>query len=557
MKRWLLKIICSFTGFWARYNINAHQLYAIVQAKLLMDKRRQLGFYQTANPDKSKWTDIILAIFYFLFGAMSIIFLLIENRFSAYTIYFSFWIIVLTITLITDFTDVIFDVRDYKLLFTRPVNNNTLTFARVLHLIIYLMGLLIPFSIPVLIFFLIKGTGILFVPLIIQLCLGGLVFSIFFVNIVFLSLLKYVSSRVFKDVINYFQIIFTSVVFGAYFVIPNLISLDQVKDFNISEFWWSWLLPGSYFAGMSSLVEGDISMQNIVSATLGILIPFIMLWLISSVLSKNLNQKLLEADMHIQEEDLNIIKEESSSRYARFWNNILHRNNIEKQAFLLSWNLSARDRTFKLRTYPIFAFVPAYAFYFLLDGDGSLSEKIEVLRTGSQDLFLIYFSCMAILTTIINAFYSSTPKAANIFLSSPIRKPGYLIRGTVSAMIVKFGIPFYLFTCAIVLSIWGISSWQNMIIGAINIVFISILFTYSSIKKLPHSDSWDNQSKGTNSGMMLVMVIVLGVIGFVHFILNKIPIGLYAATFLILLITIFLYRDMKNVSWMKIFTSES
>src|SRR5437588_9007533 len=68
------------------------------------------------------------------------------------TFYFSIFMVLMALTLISDFTTVLIDTRDQYILLPRPVNDRTITVSRILHISIYILRLALLQGAPALVF---------------------------------------------------------------------------------------------------------------------------------------------------------------------------------------------------------------------------------------------------------------------------------------------------------------------------------------------------------------------------------------------------------------------
>ena len=553
MKKLILKLILAFGGFWKRIGANPNHLKAILETKILMDGRRASSFNVQKKGKDLNHSDLALSFIYLVFGSLAAAALyFFEGQFSGYVGFYTFWIVLLLITLITDFTDVLIDVRDNYILLPTPISGKTLALSRTLHLVLYLSNLIIPFILPGLIYCIIVK-GVLFALLFFIQFILAMLFSIFLVNIIYLLLLNLTSGQKFKDIINYFQIGFSIFIFSCYYVLPRLIDTSTIKDFNIEEKWWMWCMPGSYFAGLLNVIfEGDHSYKIITLSILGHVFTFGGIYLVANVLSRNFNQKLLSINIKgdTKKADLKIETEDSNTYgYMNFWDKLINKNRVESSGFRMSWMMTARNRMYKLRTYPMFGMIPAFFIYFALDRDGNLSERYQSMQDGSSDITLLYFALFAIITPLINTKFAESHKAASIFKALPIKKPGLLIRGNCNAILIKFGLPTFL-TCAIaVLLMYGLDRYLNIAIALGNAILILYLMTLFAMKNIPFSNAWEDQSKGTNTSIMFIVMTILGVVGFAHYMFRENKIVLISFLAVSLIFSYFIYNKIGNLKW--------
>lgn len=553
MKKIILNIILYFGGFWRSIGANPQHLKSILQTKILMDGRRASSFNIQKKGKDLNHSDLILSFIYLIFGGLGAAALhIFDGEYSGYVGFYTFWIILLLITLITDFTDVLIDVRDNYILLPTPISGRTLALSRTLHLLLYLSNLIIPFIIPGLVYTIIVK-GILFSLLFFVQFILAMLFTIFMVNIIYLLLLVFTSGQKFKDIINYFQIGFSIFIFSCYYLLPRLIDVSSLKDFNVEEKWWMWLMPGSYFASSLNVIfEGNHSSKMIILSILGLIFTFGGIYLVANVLSKNFAQKLLNINIKgdTKESKQKVINEVSKKAgYMIFWDNLINKSSTESSGFKMSWLMTSRNRMYKLRTYPMFGMLPAFFIYFALDRKGNLAERYQSMQDGSSDITLLYFALFAIITPLLNTKFSESHKAATIFKALPIKNPGELIRGNCNAIIIKFGLPTFIICSISVLIMFGTDRYFNIIVAFSNAILITYLMTLITMNHIPFSCSWEDQSKGSNTSTVFVIMLLLGIIGLVHYLLREKIIILVAFMIISYLITYFIYKKIGNLKW--------
>ncbi len=521
MNNLLLKLVFLFRPLFEKLGVQTHKMKVILDAKLKMDSRRTSmltrGFN---NSKKNSYVNIITTVYYFIMGLflMVVCFIVIEDTTSAIAIYQTIWIILLSLTLISDFTDVLIDVRDNYILLPRPVNDRTLTVSRIVHIFLYLLRLFVPFIVPGLIFMIIDQ-GILGTSLFLIQNLLSVVFSIFLVNILYLSILKYANQQKFKEIINYFQISFIIITMTIYYLLPNLIDFTNLEGFNIMDNTWSYFLPGTWIANLwALLIEGNFAMPNMIMAGLGIFVPFASLYIIIKGLSKDFSQKLIG----IGQGSTEVVREKKTEKNSlkNWWRKRITKVGEERAGFDLAWLMTARSRDYKLRTYAMFGFIPVLFVYFIaLYGEGTFAERWEALQASHQYLFLIYICIYSAFVPIMNLQYSEKFKAAWLFQALPLAQPGKLIKGSVKAMIARFVIPIFIISTVFVITIWGMETLDDIIIGFINILFICALAGKMLLKEMPFSQSWTTQNKGDTVVWSFAIMFILGAVGFMHWLI--------------------------------------
>lgn len=294
MTNFLVRLVSYFNPIWRKLGVNPDHLEAILRVKLKMDGRRASAFNANAKGTKkeNKGQDWLTMLMFFLFGALFLsMFAVLKKPVSAFTVYFAAWMVTLAMTLITDFTEVLIDVRDNYILLPRPVNDRTITISRILHVILYLSKLALAYAIPGIIFMAIAyGVGGVLVFLL-QFSIS-IVFVIFLVNLIYLVILRYTSAQKFKEIINYFQIAFTVLIFASYYLLPRLIDFSAFSETDVLTNSASYFVPPAWIAGLWGLImEGDTRIITLIISAFALLTPIICTVFVTNVMAKNFSQK--------------------------------------------------------------------------------------------------------------------------------------------------------------------------------------------------------------------------------------------------------------------------
>lgn len=524
MNQLLLKIITLLNPVWRNMGADPDQLQVILDAKLKMDGRRRSSFSQMGNRNKKevKNQDLMTML---MFGFMGIAFMflliLFHDSGTGLTIYFIGWIVLITLTLITDFTDVLIDVRDNYILLPRPVNDRTITLSRLLHIGFYLSKMVLAYSVGAAVYLTVKfGPGGLL--LFIFLMALSVILAVLFVNVTYLVILRFTSPARFKDVITYIQIGFSSSILISYYILPRVIDLTAYETLTILDKWYAWILPPAWLGAVWSLIMTSANNLSLwMMSVLALLAPVVSIYLVANFLAKDFNQKMLQIGMGSsvpsKGKEHQQVSERSSWRERTA--NWFTRSPEERAGFEWTWSITQRSRTFRLKLYPLFGFVPAYFAFLFLSEDGSLSDKIASLLEGKYHIVLLYF-CLFILTGAYNLVaFSERYKAAWVYQVGPVRKPGPIIMGAFKACVTKYFLPFYLFISLLIILGWGPKALLDIGLAFSNVILIALLMSLVTQKTLPFSQAWENQNKGTNFAQGMLTLIAAGAIASAHYFL--------------------------------------
>jgi ABC-2 type transport system permease protein len=523
-----LRLISLLYPLLEKSGVDTQKLHEILKVKLLIDDRRPRGFQKKnadAKPSKisQSWGVQILTL---VMGAFigSVLFIF---RFPmvGQTVYFSMFMVLLALTIITDFTTVLIDTRDQFIILPRPVNDRTMAVSRILHISIYVFKQALMLALPgiIMIGFI---DGIAAVPLFfIQVVLITLL-SILLVNMVYLLLLKSVSPQKFKDIISYFQIGFSIVIFGTYYLLPRMVDITILQKIDLLKNTWAYFLPPVWIAALNEVLihPARATLITSIMAIVGITAPLAGIWLVAKVLAPGFN-KMLSA---VSTSDGNTTgKPALPGSKPRFSlgnriANLVARDPIENAGFRITWKLAARIREFKIKVYPAFAYVPIYFLYFALNTKGhSLTEKYMDLKGGSKYILLIYLSTFVINAVLQHISYSEKYKAAWVYYALPITQPGKILSGMYKAVITLYYMPYCIVIGAVSIAIWGPGIINDLILAMLIGMIYGMLTALFMLKGLPFSRPVLNKQSGGRIITSLLITSVIGGVGFVHYILLR------------------------------------
>ena len=552
--KYIIKFILLFKPIFNRFGVDAEQLRIILLTKLKMDDRRPNIYNQQKQKKKkesnnSSWLTMLMLGF---MGAFMAIFLaLAKQPYIGHTIYFSAFMVMLAVTLISDFTSVLIDVRDNYIILPRPVANSTFTLSRILHIGIHTAKM--SFSIAlggVLYCFIFDGiaSGLMFI---VEVFIAT-VLSIFIVNIIYLIVLKVTSPQKFKDFISYFQIFFSVVIFAAYYTLPKLLTAEMLNGINLLDHKFLTLLPPVWLAALHELATNFLAVNWVtyLLAFTAIVTPFISLYLVVKVLAPGFNQKL--SAISGSGEDGNVISSEGKGASRGFMNKIakiLAPDSVENAGFKITWLLSSRYRDFKVKVYPSFAYVPVYFIYFgFINGKGSMTDKWANLLDGNMYILLIYLTSFVLTTVLQHISMTEKYKASWIFYSTPLQKPGKILAGMFKAVIVKYYLPYFLLIAVFSLVFWGPQVLNDLILAFMVSIIYGLLIALFQVKGFPFSQPINLKQTGKVFIGLFIFIIPVG-LGFLHFWAAKWELVIWITAALMTLAAALTFSQYKKESW--------
>lgn len=562
----LLKIVLAPKKLYSGWGISIPHLESILTYKLIMDDRRPNSIQQTKQRSGNAKKEISNATLgtMLMSALMGLLFLMVftigNDHITHLTFYFTAFITFLCMTLISDFTSVLIDVRDNYIILPKPVNDKTFVLARLLHIFIHVCKTVLPMALPAAIFLLVKNNaiaGLIFFVLI----LFATLLSIFFINAIYIIILQLTTPEKFKNIISYIQIFFAVFIYAAYQLIPRLIGKMEMQHFEVIHSQWLILAPSYWFAcAFNWLFTFNATSIEMIAALFAFVLPLTSIYIVIKYLAPSFNQKLSmiagsEGASTGKKKITHQGKQTIGERLATLFTN----NKIERTGFLFSWKMMARSRDFKVKVYPSIGYIIVLIIMMFLNGEKkgfSLQAlRSDTVKTTSGIIFGIYFSSIMVLTAITQMAFSDKYKAAWIFFTTPINKPGEIISGSIKALLLQFYIFIAMLLILIGLFLIGPSIIPNMIAGICNQIVIIYLIITIGYKELPFSKSLTNAQKSGMFIRTIFMLLICFIIGAFHYFIFKNTIAI-AIMFVVSATSLFfLVTNLKKISWQKLRTS--
>ncbi|MGG3468300.1 hypothetical protein ABES02_12555 [Neobacillus pocheonensis] len=137
-----LRFLDLFRGLFESFGINYTVMRKILAVKLTMDGRRTPTIFnqQAKKKKRPEENGFIKSLgIYVLLSLMLIPFtILSENFLYQMSIFYGIVMFLVMTSMISDFSNVLLDVRDKGIILTKPVDKKTLNAAKIIHICIYL-----------------------------------------------------------------------------------------------------------------------------------------------------------------------------------------------------------------------------------------------------------------------------------------------------------------------------------------------------------------------------------------------------------------------------------
>jgi ABC-2 type transport system permease protein len=525
-------------ALWRWLGVNYPQLRAILTVKLLMHTRRPatgLGNWRKASDDGSSGNGFWKAVgLYALMGAFASAWLAIAPREAfglAASMAFSYMMIACGMTLIADFSTIVLDTTDNQIMLFRPVDGRTMLAARIVHVTAFVLTIALgTTAIGMLIVGARFGLGPMLAML--GLVLLSAVLMVFFTNLIYLLLMQFLSAERLREIINYVQIVTAIALMGGYQILPRLIEKGELQEAFVWESWHLLLPPMWPVAALDLFVNQQTSLLNWLGLGLIVVVP--LLGLDQSERTQAAPAKPKPAEASIPADCSERARLPLPDQLASWFT----RGPLERAAFTLIWHLTGRDRKFKLKTYPSLGFGLVYIFMSNASRSGA----------GAAHLFPLYFGSFYLLASLAQIAFSDNYKAAWLYTSAPVGRPGALLSGSFKALIIKLMLPYYTLIATFVFYQKGASVLPDVLLALAGSLLMLLINVTLGNRYLPFSMPPDAVRQNT-SVKLWVGLILASLVGFGHWGLTYVPYGVWVAIPVVSLLTALLLRNYRRTPW--------
>lgn len=537
-----LKFLDLFRFLFVRFGVNYPLLRKILAIKLTMDGRRIPTIFNQQRKKKNKRDEengFMKSLWmYALIGVMLIPFVILgKNYLFQMSIFFGIVMFLVMTSMISDFSNVLLDVRDKGIIQTKPVDKRTISAAKTIHISIYLFFLTAALTaVPIVI-----GTyrnGVLFLLLsLVGLVLVNLLIVVF-TAIIYYFILRFFDGEKLKDIINYVQIGLSISIAVGYQVLARSFSLVNM-NIVFSPQWWQFLLPPIWFAAPFELLLGANSNSY--------LVPFSLLALMIPILAIVIYSRIMPSF------ERNLLKLTNNSgrskRVDHKWKMglmaFLCRSKEEKTFFRFSNNMMRNEREFRLKVYPSFGLSLVVPFILMFN---ELQMNSYAHLVASKWYLAIYMSNMIIPNAVSMLKYSGKYKGAWIYKIVPLQNMAALYSATLKVFIVNLYLPVYFILSAIFIGIFGFRIILDLLIVLVASFLYTVLCSRFLKGTLPFSESFEDVQQSAGLKMIPAMLLAVVFLG-IHYAVTFIPFGVVIYFILLLILTVFMWKRAYKTVW--------
>ncbi len=457
------------------------QLRALLQVRLMLDNRQPMNSMGRSSRKPTKyriWGVFFLSVFTGLLYTFPLF--VFNDLIAGWTIYYTAFGFLYAFTLITDLSHVLLDTKEKYIVQTRPVNDRTILLARLLHLFTYLFRTALPMSLggwAAAVYY--SGwKGALWFPITVLLLL---LMVVFVVNLFYIALLRLVRPARFSTVLSYFQIAFAVILFASYQFLPRLFGASAPQTMTLAAYPVARFFPAYWIAGTWSWMGVPLSLSgSAVTGALAFAVPLLCMLLLVRVLAPQFSKRLALLDAQNESGAAVTVEKTPVVRTAKRsagmdLAQVFTRSSAAEAGFRLSWALTGRSRSFRMRMITSLAYLPVYFVYLISSSKDSLMGTVRDLPNTNKYLMLLYMVSFVVMQSVGYLAMSDSYKAAWIYRAAPITFPGRVILGGVTAVWVKYILPFFAIISVAVVAVWGLRTLPDIILAGFNMLGFGLL----------------------------------------------------------------------------------
>ncbi|SDZ02626.1 hypothetical protein SAMN05421736_105130 [Evansella caseinilytica] len=531
----ILKVVDRGKGLFTKLGIDYPVMRTILQVKLTMDRRR-IPTILDNNRSKNKKGDAnqflkSLWVYGFI-GLVLVPFLFFtESYLFPMSIVFGILMFMLMTSMISDFSQVLLDVRDKSILHTRPINKRTINAAKIVHVGIYMFYLTAAITaVPLAVSAFVRGIGFFFTFLGLIILMNMLI--IVMTALLYLLILRFFDGEKLKDIINYVQILLSVAIVVGYQLVIRSFELIDFELFFTPQWWHVFLPPVWYGAVFELLLTTNISGILVLFAAMAILLPFLSIYIyIQSIpaFERNLEKLLNHAAP----------KKKRSAFFCKRIAQMICSDKEERAFYHFARLMMKNERQFKLKVYPTFGF--SLIFPFIMIFNELRMSSWEEISSGKSYMW-VYFAALMISTIIMMLRYSENAKGAWIYKGLPIHNIKSLSRGTLKAFMIHMYLPVFSILSLALMLVFSVSILFDLIVVFLaSSVYVIVCFKLINGDKLFFSEPFE-MAQQQDTAKVIASFFLLGAMVGIHFLVSFLNYGIYGYGALLLAINLLLWK---------------
>jgi hypothetical protein len=170
-----------------------------------------------------------------------------------------------------------------------------------------------------------------------------------------------------------------------------------------------------------------------------------------------------------------------------------------------------------MKVYPMFAYVPIYFLYLMLQSGKPLREVWADLPQAGTHIVLLYMCSIVMLQAFAFMSISEQYKAAWIYLATPLKEPGAIMAGSFKVVWVKYFLPFFGAVTVFVLTVWGWRAISDVLLAMVNVTLFAACVARISYRRLPFSQIDQTATSGSKFLRSMVGMLIPAALGIGHY----------------------------------------
>lgn len=538
MIRFLLALLKPLYPLFSAMGVDYKQMTAIIRLKLTVDNRTSRRI-RGKNPQKINSAFLQQGFSMLFFGTVSFFMTYSKSDLqTAILLFHSMILVMLVLSLLSEYSQMLFDPRDNHILSRMPVSPLTLSTAKLITLGFYMLFLtLCAALIPLFRIGIQQGvaTGLFF--LLSALC--NSLFALLITNSVYIGCLRFSSNEKFQNILSYIQIGMVILVVCSYQFLVHLplhFSSGLFSSFSLQAI----LLPPVWFTSISLLAFSSNTCLWFYSG-LGIFVPLCAAYISFKGFTPYFTTRFAGPGNQFQTKREKVKKEKTAHLLAALFT----RHPLQKSGFMLSWRLASGNRKFKE------AIVPAVTYILAI----TVIQLISFSDTDRNSPFLylpLYLSLMAAFMITDSMKYNESGNQLWIYQARPLINPGQFILGAFKAVYIKYFLPLYGCIGILLLCIGGIGLLDDIlfIFSVITCTILGVILRISPF--FPFARERNSFGKGKILLYSFLVTLLSLVFVFLHRELQNFLYGIPLGILFLWGGIVWFSHSIKHISWEKI-----
>lgn len=539
MIQFIISFLRLFKNLFIRFGVDFEQLTTIIAIKLTVDSR-----VDKSGKGKRNVTNSLVKQGISLGGCGLLFFGVSAFQGTLSTtllVFHTILMLMLIANFLMEYSFLLFNSNDNHVLLRMPVSPKTVVTAKLVSMLVYMLFLSLSTSvIPILITCFWKGPVVglsFFIAVVIN-----TFFSLILANTIYLGVMNFVSGEKMQKFISYAQIfLMLGMIFG-YQAITPLVS-SGVFEFSSTPDLWVYFIPPTYFMALTELVIHPTLAFGVLGL-IGLLLPLLMLFVTLQFFAPGFTARITELDSFSGGNTKNGKRGEKTVYRLAAW---FAKPPLQQAGFLLAWRMTRNNLKFNQAVLPggIYAFMfIGFTIYRYYTSSEAVSSFLMITP--------LYFIPIMGALVVGNMVYSDYSNLLWIYQSKALEKPGALLLGAFKAVFIKYVVSLFLIIATVILVFTGIKVVGDILFIFSFITFFCLVVALMSYRFFPFSKEKSDMESGNNTLKTMLVMLLCGVLFFIHFLLNLISYGPVIAIPLIWLLIFWASRKIVNTPWEKI-----